>query len=553
MREKRSALPVLGAIAAVTVIGTAGVIGFGRYSYSGKKMNPYQYYALEGSSEAALIVNDAVLDSVKGMTRDGHIYLDYKTVWDYIDCGYYWDKQAEQLVLTLPEETLRWSPSDGSGAVLLEGEQVWISAEILKENSDVDAALLEEPYRVVVRSRWNDLTTCTVKEKTQVRYRGGRKSEILTEAAAGDTVVLLDTVDEWSHVSTSDGYIGYVKSELLTQDQESAISHETEERFEFQKVMAQEPVVMGWHYIDTAAGNQYLADRIAEASGMNTISPTWFSLEDSSGTVRSLASADYVAAAHEAGLKVWGMLGDVGGQTVRTGDVLADASARETVITQLMQIAGDTGLDGINIDLETITEEEAPQYLQFLKELSQAAHERGLVISVDNFVPTYTWYYRRAEQAKTADYIVIMGYDEHTATSSEIGSVASIGFVEKGIQDTLKEVDPSSVINAVPFYGRCWVERYGSTVPDTQALGMEAQQQFISEHGITPEWDASVGQYTGSSDDGSARYSIWMEDTESMTRRLELMKSYNLAGVACWRLGLESPEIWNVIASAYQG
>lgn len=552
MSKKKSILPVILCATAIAVIGGVGVVGFGHFSSTGKRMNPFSYYGMEASDEAAVIVNDKVLDE-KGITRDGRIYLNYKTVWDYIDCGYYWDASLRQLFLTLPGETLSWSPDDGSGSVLEDGENTWIAADLIREQSDVDLSVLEEPSRVVVRSRWQDLSTCTVTKKAQIRYRGGRKSEVLTEAAAGDTVVLLDTVDEWSHVSTADGYIGYVKSELLTADAEPALSHVTDSRFIFDKVKVEEPVVMGWHYIDAPANNQYLKERIEGVTGLNTISPTWFSMEDLGGNVSSYASADYVTTAHEAGLKVWGMLGDVGGQTVRTGEVLADSTARANVINQLIQAAAETGMDGINVDLETITEAEAPQYLQFLKELSLAAHQNGLVVSVDNFVPTYTWYYRRREQAKCVDYVVIMGYDEHTATSEEIGSVASIGFVQQGIEDTLREVDSASVINGVPLYGRCWVERYGSTVPDTQALAMDAQQQFVSEHGITLEWDASVGQNVGSSDDGSARYSIWMEDSDSMSQRLEMMKTYNLAGVACWRLGLENPEIWNVIASAMQG
>lgn len=552
MTKKKSVLPVVLSIVAIAAIGGAGVIGISHFSSSGKKMNSYTYYGMEASDEAAVIVNDTVLDA-KGITRDGRIYLNYKTVWDYIDCGYYWDAAANQLMLTLQGETFSWSPEDGSGAVLNDGESTWIAADLIRDNSDVEMDILEEPGRVVVRTRWNDLSTCTVTKSSQVRYRGGRKSEILTEAAAGDTVVLLDTVDEWSHVSTADGYIGYIKSECLTADAEPTLTHETDGRFIFEKVKAQEPVVMGWHYVDTAANNQYVKDMIEGRTGMNTISPTWFSIADLSGNIVSYASADYVATAHQAGLKVWGMLGDVNGQTVRTGEVLADSTARAALIGQLMQAAADTGMDGINIDLETITEDEAPQYLQFLKELSIAAHERGLVVSADNFVPTYTWYYRRREQAKCIDYVVIMGYDEHTATSEEIGSVASSGFVEQGITDTLREVDASSVINAVPFYGRCWVERYGTTVPDSQALAMSAQEEFMKEHGIVPEWDGSVGQNVGSSDDGSARYSIWLEDADSMAQRMEMVKTYNLAGVAAWRLGLENPEIWNVIASAMQG
>lgn len=553
MKKKKSILPAVLSIAALAVIAGVGVIVLSRFTSTGKRMQPYSYYGLESSDEAALIVNDRVLDA-KGIVRDGRIYLNYKTVWDYIDCGYYWEASKGQLLQTLPAGTKTWAPEDGTGDLILDGEQqLWISADLILENSDLEMEILTDPGRLVVRTRFENLTTCIATKKAPVRYRGGRKSEVLTELAAGDTVVLLDTVDDWSHVSTADGYIGYVKSDMITQTESSAITHESDPATVFPKVQVEGPVVMGWHYTDSEANNQYLKDMIQGTTGMNTISPTWFSLADAAGTVTSYASADYVAEAHQAGLRVWGMFGDVNGTPVDTGETLESGAVRGFIIDQLLTIAADTGMDGINIDLESITEANAPQYLQFLKELSLAAHEKGLTISVDNFVPTYTWYYRRREQAKCVDYVVIMGYDEHTKSSEEIGSVASIGFVEAGITDTLKEVPASSVINAVPFYGRCWVERYGTSAPDTTALSMEAQQDFITEHGIVPEWDGSVAQYVGVSEDGEARYSIWMEDSESMTRKLELINSYELAGVACWRLGLETPDIWDVISSAMNG
>ena len=139
-----------------------------------------------------------------------------------------------------------------------------------------------------------------------------------------------------------------------------------------------------------------------------------------------------------------------------------------------------------------------PQYLQFLKELCAAAHAQGLVVSADNFVPLYTKYYKRREQAKTVDYIVIMGYDEHTASSEEIGSVASLPFVEQGITDTLEEVPKEKVINAIPFYTRAWTEVFGEAVPQSEALGMDEAAAFAAEHGIVTSWDGAVGQNVGS-------------------------------------------------------
>lgn len=48
--------------------------------------------------------------------------------------------------------------------------------------------------------------------------------------------------------------------------------------------------------------------------------------------------------------------------------------------------------------------------------------------------------YNRKEQGVMADYVVIMGYDEHFGGSPEAGSVSSYNFVKEGIEETLKEV-----------------------------------------------------------------------------------------------------------------
>ncbi len=92
------------------------------------------------------------------------------------------------------------------------------------------------------------------------------------------------------------------------------------------------------------------------------------------------------------------------------------------------------GLDGINLDFESITEEQAPHYIQFVRELSIACRNQGIVFSIDDPVPTYSKHYDRTEQGIVADYVIIMGYDEHYAGSTDAGSVSSLGFVKAGIE-----------------------------------------------------------------------------------------------------------------------
>ena len=546
MQKRRSPLPIIICLVIIAAIIGIGSFFINRYTPTDTEMNKNEYYGLTSEEEAALILNGQVLEE-KGLVVDGTVYISYSDVWNYLNSGFYWDAQAGQLMLTLPSGTLTWTPEDGSGAVILGSDgNPYISAECVKENSDIDLEIYSEPNRVVARTQWDGVRTATVTETTQVRYRGGPRSEILTEVQAGDTVVFQEDLSDWCQVATSDGYVGYVESSTLTQNEETGLPHETDEKFQYQKISLDHKIVLGWHYVGSQEGNSSLSEVIAGATGLNTISPTWFSLADGQGNLISYADSSYVEQAHAAGLQVWGLLGDVDGSAVNTGSVLSSAEARANIIQQLMQIAAECGMDGINVDFESVREESAPQYLQFLKELCAAAHQQNLIVSTDNFVPTYTGYYKRAEQAKTVDYIIIMGYDEHTASSEEAGSVASLPFVEQGIADTLAEVPAEQVINAVPFYTRGWVETFGSTVPESQTLSMDEADAFVTEHGIETYWDASVGQNVGSVETGDARYSIWLEDEQSIAEKVNLASEYNLAGVAAWRLGFERQSVWSV-------
>ncbi len=549
MKKKKTPRPViLGLVAAAVVLG-AGGLWMGRYASNKKQMNQEEYYGLSSPEEVALIVDDQVLEE-KGLVVDGSLYIAYQTVWNYMNSGFYWEEDSQQMLLTLPEGTLSWSQGDGTGSLILgeEGDP-YLSAACIQENSDIEMKILEDPQRIVARTRWDQVATAQVSQDTSLRYRGGNRSEILTWLEKGEEVIFLEDLEDWCKISTEDGYVGYVKTDTIRRNTQAGLEHETDARFVFDKISLDYKVKLGWHYVDNWESNTYLSQLLADAPGLNIISPTWLSVGDDQGKLISYAEKAYVDQAHAAGVQVWAMLGDVNGGSVDVDQILAHASVRSTLISQLMQVAADCGLDGINVDFERIREDSAPQYLQFLKELCVAAHQQGLVVSVDNFVPLYTKYYKRREQAKTVDYLIIMGYDEHTASSEEIGSVASLPFVEEGITDTLQEVPKGQVINAIPFYTRGWIETFGNAVPESQALGMDGADAFAKQYGIETVWDASVGQKTGSTEDGQARYSIWMEDEESIAEKMKLIVQYDLAGMAAWRLGLERSSAWDVINS----
>ena len=479
-KKNRSKIIFTGILlAAVCVIVITAVVLFQKRSE-----DPKTYFSVSGDNRTALVVNGEVLEE-QGVLSGGSAYVDYDTCHAYFNAGFYWEEATEELLLTLPEKTYRWAAGD----VLSGGEAAWIRGDdgsiliaeaCIREYSDIDMDRFEDPARIVAWTDWKDLRETAAVKDTQLRD-GSSSGPLIREVKEGERLILLPYEDGGTgflKASTEDGFTGFLPAGDAS-GETAAVTHETDPKFVFDHVMAETPVIMAWHYVDSMENNGYLGAYLDDAPGINTISPTWFTFAAADGTLVSYASADYVNECHARGIRVWPLLGDVLGSDVKNADVLKNPDARANVISQLVASAQEFGFDGINIDLESIPRDLAPAYLQFLRELSVAAHQSSLTVSSDNYVPTYTRYYRRAEQAKTVDYIIVMAYDEHTARSEEIGSASSITFFREGIADTLAEVPASQLIAGIPFYSRVWIETFGveghdssqTSVAETKALG----------------------------------------------------------------------------------
>ncbi|MEG2871511.1 MAG: glycosyl hydrolase family 18 protein, partial [Clostridium sp.] len=286
---------------------------------------------------------------------------------------------------------------------------------------------------------------------------------------------------------------------------------------------------------------------LSTSQGVNVIAPTWFSLSDNDGNYESLASKSYVDKAHAMGIQVWAVLDNFSrecSQNVQSEKLFAKTAARKKLISKLMKEADTYGFDGINLDFESLQEAAGVHYVQFIRELSVSCREKGIILSVDNYVPAaYNKFYNRKEQGIVADYVIIMGYDEHYA-GGDPGSVASLGYVEKGIKDTVDIVPKEKVINGVPFYTRLWTQK-GDKIT-SKAMGIFSAKQWISDNNVELIWEEEIGQYYGEVQTADGFSYLWMEDAKSLGLKMDLIKKYDLAGVSGWKLGLETQDMWDV-------
>lgn len=556
-QQKKKAAPVLVVLILIVLVGAAGVVSFliNRYKPGTEYMAGNEYFNLTDKNSVALIQNGELLEE-QAVLIGGEPYAAYTYVESQLNSCFYWDEETKGILLTtsggvqtllLGDAAVAKTPG-GQPAVQQESDgKFYISLDVVKEYTDLDYAYYSDPNRVVIRNEWDGVEQATVQSDTaQVRQKGGIKSLILADVQKGDTLLYLENLDNWCKVMTADGYTGYIRTEDISEPE--AIEARTAKKDSYERITRDHKINLVWHQSTSTESNDAMAEMTAEMTGVNVISPTWFSVTDETGTISSLASADYVKLAHDAGREVWGLIDNFNEAFDETTD-LAYASVRSRIIEQLLAEAASCGMDGINVDFENLKEAGIPHYLQFLRELTSAAHAQNLVVSVDTPVPqAYTMYYQRGEQARFVDYMIVMAYDEHFAGSEEAGSVSSLPFVQQAVEEMTRVMPADQVICGIPFYTRVWTEKFGQSAITSEVLGMDGTKNYAKENQMTETWDASLGQNVATVETSDARYTIWMEDEQSMEEKLKVIQSADLAGVAEWKLGFECADVWSLIS-----
>ena len=545
----------------VVVVIAFGAFGlFKKYSPAKDMADLNAYFYISGEDQAGLTVNNTVLAQT-AIKRDGKVFVDFDTVVSYLNDRFYHDSNENFVLYTLPEETIF---AEEGTQYINEGGRAYLALDFVAEHTDMDYSVLEDPARVVIRTDFSERMEANIKKDTDLRVKGGVKSPILTEVKKGQKVTVLEEGDPFTKVATEDGFVGYVKDNTIG-EKEPVVTSRSFAEPEYTSIHMAGTVAIGWHQVAGSAANAYLDDALAPTKGLTVVAPTWFFLTDTNGSIVSLADADYVANAHQKGLSVWAVLNDFDGEayygginsTDETYELLSCTSKRMYLIQQVVSEVLNVGADGINVDIEKVSEECGPHYVQFIRELSLECRKYGLVLSVDTYVPSdWSLYYNRKEQGIVADYVVIMAYDEYGPWSSESGPNSSVPYVADAIRDTLKVVPKEKMIIGLPFYTKFWEETpvAGTNTYESTCTVMTMQEslQFIANRGLGTSFDEATGMNLASYEENGLYYRMWVEDASSLSAKLQLMKENGIAGCAFWKLTQEDPAVWDTIAPYLQ-
>jgi len=587
--KRATAICMVSAITAVCLAGCSKETDNSNKTYIDLK----SYFKLNGyvsgeenipaaTDDEYAVVIDGMLKSTRAKKINTGYYMDIECVNDYFNSGIYWDSNEEISLYTLPAEEIKISAGDKSytmggttyefdeSIIVKQGTVTYILLDYVVDFTAMDYSVCENgANRISINTEYCEKQYVKAVKNLKMRDGENPSKEILTDITAETELYYVKDGEtpEWVYVRTLDGIWGYVEKNKISEVYTNTVTTDFKEII-YPSISKDFEICLGWHQMESTSGNDSLKGLIKDAGSLNVVSPTWMKISDAGGGITSLVSESYVKTAHKNNLEVWALISDFNSDengSYYINQVLPYSSKRKILVNNIINEIKKCGADGVNIDFEMISSSTADDFIQFLREMSLECRKEGIVLSVDNYAPTGgNSYYNREAQGKVVDYFIIMGYDEHWAGCGKAGSVASLPFVENGIKNTIAAVPAEKVINAVPFFTRVWMETpealtdgtqviiedpiYGNYALSSKAVGLKSALNLVEKNKAAKTWLESLGQYYGEyKDDEGITYRIWLEEEESMTKKLELMDKYQIAGMAAWKLGLEYDDIWDVI------
>ncbi|WP_141432345.1 glycosyl hydrolase family 18 protein [Bacillus sp. 03113] len=493
------------------------------------------------------------------------VFLPVDFVKKYIDKSIFYDQQSTSIIITtkdkviqMPTESLTYfinqEPVELQFPPLKDKDgKLYMSLNLILDYYPIQYSILPHTNAVKIDMDGDVLKMGMVtdqnahKGKLRLRTKPSLRSPYTEDVNKNDSLFVEKQVEDYYFVRKENGVAGFIQKNLISirQTNKVVIKHEQKEAV---LTPIQGPIQLTWEAVYKRNPDP---SKIGQMPGVNVVSPTWFKLDQTIGNVKNMGSLDYVNWAKARGYQVWGLFSNDFNPTL-THEAFKDFQTRQQIIRQLLLYSQNYQLNGINIDIENVQAEDGPLVTQFVREATPYFHEAGLLVSMDiTFITEGNWsaFYEREHLAEIVDYLIVMAYDEHWASSPKAGSVASFPWVEENLQKLLKIVPPQKLILGVPLYSRLW-EQHADGKLNSKALSMDKVKEWLDQYQIQASYDEDSGQNYAEYVDGNKgiTYKIWLEDDLSLQKRAGLAAKYNLAGIASWSRSFAAESAWTALS-----
>ena len=520
------------------------------------------YIILDNNEKINLVINNNnVTAHLKNdvLIEDDIIYLSEADVQNFFDKYIYYDEDINKIVTTyekkiaeigFDENVININGSDKqiyACAIERDGE-VYLPVSEMADVYDVEIANIPETKVITMDSLDREQKRAIVNKDTAVKSSTNFIAKTVDRVEKGEAVIVVSNDGKYSRIRTSDGKLGYVKSNRL------------ENEFTIREDMQEEKQVEGkinltWDYFSEYAS---APDRTGTTiDGVNVVSPSFFYLDEDGNLEENVGSEGqaYIEWAHNNGYKVWPMVSNAVAANESldiTSNIMKSYENRKKLIEAIVEKCVQYNLDGINIDFENMYAEDVDMYSRFIIELTPRLKEIGMVTSVDVTAPdgadTWSLCFDRNVIGDVADYIIFMAYDQNGTSSAEPGTTAGYNWVQLNLTKFLQTeaIEPEKLILGIPFYTRVWTTDSNGEIVSRSTVYMRDIDSVIPA-GVQKNWDDDLKQNYVEYMDGANKRQIWIEDLDSLNAKVSLIKENNLAGVASWQKDMESDDVWPML------
>lgn len=498
------------------------------------------------------LTEDKDIDKEDFSIEDGMIYLSLDYIKEYLDKDIQYDKSSGEVrinndhankVLKLNEYEAKFNSGtiDLRAPVIEKDGKIMLPIEAFIYDYDVRLRYDKDIRLLLLDYRDKDYDLSKTTSETLLREGASKRSPIIKKLPQGEELYVYGDKGKYYKVRMTEGYAGYVLKKNLDENFEKVSFKSTS------KNTSDGLINLTWDYT-YAEHSEDKINQIKDIKGLDVIIPTWFSIRNGNGDMIDRGNQNYIKKYNDLGIDVWAYLDNSFDPEI-THEALSNEKTRKKIINKTLELCKKYGMKGINIDFEHTKIDDRDYITDFVREFRQAAGE-DFIITVDvtpqiSADVTKEPYDRKA-LAEIADYMVVMAYDQHWGSSDKAGSVAQYKWVEGSINVLFRNIPNKKMILGVPLYTRIWKEDGGKVTSKT--ISMDEVARIIASKGLKPVWDKESQQNYIEYQENGADYKIWIEDANSLEKKVSLVNKYNLAGVGSWRLGFETSNIWDVIS-----
>ena len=519
------------------------------------------FIILDNNKTTNLVINNRnVTSNLKNeiLIEDDIIYLSESDIANFFDKYIYKDEETNKIITTYDkkiaeigydENVININGSDKgiyAHAIEKDGE-TYLPISEMTDVYDIEIANIPETKVITMDSLDRQQKRAIVNKNVSVKSSTNFISRTVDRIEKGEAVIVVSSENGYSKIRTSNGKLGYIKSNRL--ENEFTIREDMEDEKQIDG-----KVNLTWDYYSEYAS---APDRSGTTiDGVNVVSPAFFYLDEDGDFKENVGSSgeNYIQWAHNNGYKVWPMVSNAVAANESldiTSKIMNSYTSRKELIDDIVNACVKYDLDGINIDFENMKSDDKDMYSRFIIELTPRLKEIGMVTSVDVTAPdgsdTWSLCFDRHVIGDVADYIIFMAYDQNGISSTKPGTNAGYDWIQLNLKKFLQteEIESQKLILAVRFYTRLWTTNSNGELIGKTTVSMKNINSVIPE-GTEIKWDDELKQNYAEFSDGSNTRQIWIEDIDSLKAKVSLIKENNLGGVASWQKDMETDDVWDM-------